>query len=244
MKVYPAFLKLEGRPCLVVGGGAVGERKVLDLLAAGARVTVVSLRLTPRLQAMAAAGQIQHRAETFQPGHLEGMFLVVGATDDPETNRQISTAAQERRLLVNIVDAPDLCTFVVPATIRRGDLVVAIGTGGRSPALAKRLRQELETRFGPEYEAYLELLGLIREKVLARRRDHPDNAALFTRLADGRLLTCLQDRDPAAALALLTELLQDILPPAELSGLRTVVQRTVEGKPAGGLTGEETWSAV
>lgn len=227
MKVYPAFLNLEGRPCLVVGGGAVGERKVLDLLAAGAAVTVVSPQLTPALQELVSSGRVQHLATTFQPRHLEGQFLVIGATDDAATNQQVSAAAQERRLPVNIVDAPALCTFVVPATIRRGDLVLAIGTGGKSPALAKKLRQELEQQFGPEYQTYLEILGLIRDRVLARRRDHPDNASLFTRLADGRLLACLQQRDAAAAAQVMVELLQGVLPPPELAELAADIRQLI-----------------
>lgn len=225
MRVYPVFMTLEGRPCLVVGGGAVGERKVLDLLAAGAVVTVVSPELTPMLQELAQAGRLRHVAATFTPEQLEGMFLVIGATDDEAVNRQISAAAQARKIPVNIVDAPALCTFIVPATVRRGELTVAISTGGQSPALAKKLRQELAHHFGPEYNYYLQILGRVREKVLARRRDHPDNAAFFHRLVACDLLELLRQQQLEALARRLADILHGILPPTEVQALTQEVVR-------------------
>ncbi len=220
MKVYPIFMHIEGKSCLVVGGGAVGERKVQDLLAAGAKVTVVSREATPLLHSQAGQGLITLRQEDFQPGHLEGMFLAIAATNDQPVNEAVSAAAQARGLPVNVVDQPALCSFIVPATIRRGDLVLAIGTGGRSPALAKKLRQELERTFGPEYGPYVELLGLIREAVLASRRDHPDNQSLFTAIAASPLLTLLRANDQAGLAALLAELLGAVLPAPRLAELQ------------------------
>ncbi len=219
VKVYPIFLTIDHKPCLVVGGGAVGERKVQDLLAAGARVTVVSREVTPKLQQQADQGSITWLQEDFRPAHLEGMVLAIAATDDQEVNQAVSAAAQARNLPVNVVDQPALCSFVVPATIRRGELVVAIGTGGASPALAKKLRQELEARFGPEYGPYLELLGRIREAVLSERRDHPDNQALFTRIVASPVLACLVHGEADRLTALLTELLEPVLPPPRLAAL-------------------------
>lgn len=223
MRVYPIFLNIEGKPCLVVGGGPVGERKVEDLLIAGAQVTVVSRGLTPVLQALVQRSIIRYREGDFSPSQLEGMRLVIGATDDPEVNRVISVVAQERGLPVNIVDAPALCSFVVPATVRRGALTVAIGTGGLSPALAKKLRQELEHYFGPEYEPYLALLGAIREKVLAQRRDHPDNAALFTRIVHSPLHEALVAQDQERAGRIVQEILEPVLSPDDLAGLQALV---------------------
>jgi precorrin-2 dehydrogenase/sirohydrochlorin ferrochelatase len=219
MKVYPVFLNIEGKPSLVVGGGAVGERKVEDLLTAGAQVTLVSREATPTLEAMAGQGLITYLREEFTPEHLNGMVLAIAATNDLDTNQSVSVAAQSRGLPVNVVDQPALCSFVVPATIRRGDLTLAIGTGGRSPALAKKLRRDLEKVYGPEYEPYLELLGAIREKVLAARRDHPDNLHLFTRIVASPLFHLLQARDLAALKALLAELLEPILPAADIHKL-------------------------
>ncbi len=232
MKVYPIFLNLDGKPCLVVGGGAVGERKVQDLLVAGAQVTVVSRELTPRLQTQAQHGIITWVAGEFQPAHLEGMVLAIAATNDQATNEAVSAAAQARGLPVNVVDQPALCSFIVPATIRRGELVVAIGTGGNSPALAKRLRLELEAQFGPEYGPYLELLGLIRQAVLAERRDHPDNQALFTSIVDRPWLACLQRGDQEGLTTLLAETLGPVLSPARLQALQRQVRALLPGPAA------------
>jgi precorrin-2 dehydrogenase/sirohydrochlorin ferrochelatase len=222
MKVYPVFLNVDGKPCLVVGGGAVGERKVQDLLLAGARVTLVSREVTPVLADMAARKLIICLREDFSQDHLNGMVLAIAATNDQNTNQMVSTAAQARGLPVNVVDQPALCSFVVPATIRRGDLTLAIGTGGHSPALAKKLRRDLEQVFGPEYGPYLELLGAIRGKVLAGRRDHPDNFALFTRIIASPLLQLLYDHDLEGLQALLAELLGAVLPDAEIRNLQEV----------------------
>ncbi|MGQ9920128.1 MAG: precorrin-2 dehydrogenase/sirohydrochlorin ferrochelatase family protein [Desulfobacca sp.] len=220
MKIYPILLNIEGKPCLVVGGGGVGERKVQDLLAAGGKVTVISREATPLLQRQAVQGLITLQQGDFRPEHLEGMVLVIAATNDQEVNEAVSAAAQARGLPVNVVDQPALCSFIVPATIRRGDLVVAIGTGGRSPALAKQLRQELEQRFGPEYGPYLELLGAIRDAVLAERRDHPENQSLFTAIVASPLLTRLLQQDQAGLHGLLAELLGPVLPAPRLQELQ------------------------
>jgi precorrin-2 dehydrogenase/sirohydrochlorin ferrochelatase len=217
MKTYPLFALIEDRPCLVVGGGAVGERKVQDLLAAGARVTVVSKDLTPRLVDLAAAGHIHAIQGDFSPEYLDGMTLVVGATDDQQVNREVSAAAQGRNLLVNIVDAPDLCTFIVPAQVRRGPLTIAVSTGGASPALARQMREELEQRFGPEYGRYLRLLEAVRHRVLARRRGHPENPGLFQRLLTGSLKEALTREDRPRALAVLEEALGEVLSSEELA---------------------------
>jgi precorrin-2 dehydrogenase / sirohydrochlorin ferrochelatase len=219
VKVYPIFLNLVGRPCLVVGGGAVGERKVKDLLQAGALVTVVSRELTPTLNNLVENGDITYLSGDFRPEHLTGMVLVIGATNDAETNRLISKLAQEWGLLINIVDAPELGNFNVPATLRRGELTVAVGTGGVSPALAKKVRRDLEQLFGPQYGPYLEILGKIRDKVLAGRRHHSGNAALFTALVQSPLYEALTRQDRRAVQGILQEILGDILPPADLAEL-------------------------
>jgi precorrin-2 dehydrogenase / sirohydrochlorin ferrochelatase len=217
MKTYPLFALIDDRPCLVVGGGAVGERKVRDLMAAGARVTVVSRELTPDLAEMAARGRIQAIRGDFNSQHLDGMFLVVGATDDQEVNRQVSAAAQARGLLVNIVDAPDLCTFIVPAQVRRGPLTIAISTGGASPALARKVREDLEEIFGPDYGRYLRLLQAVRDRVLARRRGNPDNLRLFQGLVKGSLKEAIAQEDRPRALALLEEALGEVLASEDLA---------------------------
>lgn len=217
MKTYPLFALIEDRPCLVVGGGAVGERKVKDLLAAGARVTVVSRELTGGLQELAEQGHVRVIQGGFRPAQLDGMLLVIGATDDMEVNRRVSAAAQSRGLMVNIVDQPELCSFIVPAQVRRGPLTIAVSTGGASPALARRVREELEKHFGEDYGLYLRVLQGLRDRVLAIRRGHPDNAAVFHRLVASPLQEALAKGDRLRALALLEQLLGAILSSEELA---------------------------
>ncbi len=217
MQTYPVFALITGKPCLVVGGGSVAERKVQDLLMAGARVTVVSPVLTPALAAQASKGEIRHLPGDFQEEQVAGMALVIGATDDMAVNARVSAAAQARGIWVNIVDQPELCTFIVPAQVRRGDLTLAISTGGASPALARKIREDLEGHFGPEYGPYLALMQAIRARVLEARRGDPDNAALFKRLVDSPLLPALRRGDAAEVRRLLQEVLGEILDAAALA---------------------------
>jgi precorrin-2 dehydrogenase/sirohydrochlorin ferrochelatase len=229
MKTYPVFANLTDKPCLVVGGGAVGERKVQDLRVAGARVTVVSPEITPGLAELAEAGEIRHLAADFRPEHLGGMALVLAATDDPAVNARVSAAAQARAIWVNVADAPELCTFIVPAQVRRGDLTVAISTGGASPALARKLREELQQLFGPEYAPYLALLKGIRERLLADHRGHPDNSRLFHRLVDSPLREVVARGDRARIVSLLKEILGAALSPQVLGELVAQAFKEPEG---------------
>ncbi len=217
MKTYPLFALIEDRPVLVVGGGIVGERKVRDLMAAGARVTVVSRELTPGLTALAAQGKIRVIQGDFTAPHLDGMTLVVGATDDQEVNRQVSAAAKDRGLFVNIVDAPELCTFIVPAQVRRGPLTLAISTGGASPALARKVREQLEQQFGPAYGRYLRVLQAVRDRVLVLRRGHPENLRLFQGLVTGPLQEAIAREDRPRALAVLERALGEVLASEDLA---------------------------
>ncbi len=233
MKTYPMFAVLAAKDCLVVGGGGVGERKVADLLAAGAKVTVVSPALTPELADRAARGEIRYLAEDFAPRHLEGMTLVLGATDDPRVNAEVSAAAQAAGIWVNIADAPELCTFIVPARVSRGDLTVAVSTGGASPALARKLREELEGRFGPEYGPYLDLLKKVRERLLAARRGHRDNPALFRRLVDSPLREALAQGNREQAGRILRDILGPALPAEAVAALAEDVFKNLEALETG-----------
>lgn len=165
---YPVFINLEGKPCLVVGGGDVAERKVRALLECGARVTVVSPHLVTGLKQAAEARQIEVLARAFQPGDLDDMVLAIAATDDHQVNAQVSREAQRRGILVNVVDDPDACNFIVPSVVRRGDLVIAVSTGGRSPALARKIRHMLEQQFPSEYGTLLELVSQVRQESVDR----------------------------------------------------------------------------
>jgi precorrin-2 dehydrogenase len=167
--MFPMFLKLEGRRCLVVGAGAVAEGKIRGLLETGASVQVVGPEAVRQVQKWAWEGAIGWSPRGFQPHDLDGAFLVIAATSSPDLNAQVFNEARERKVLCNSVDDPEHCDFYYPAVVNRGDLQIAISTNGRSPALAQRLRQELEEQFGPEYEAWVKELGEAREELTAKK---------------------------------------------------------------------------
>lgn len=207
MRYYPIHLDLRGRPCLVVGGGAVGTRKVQRLVGCGARVTVVSPEVSDTLARLAQAGGIDWRRRPYDPADLEGAFLVIGATDDGPLNARIGQEARRRGLLVNLVDRPEGSTFLVPSVVERGDLVIGISTGGSSPALAKRLRRELEGQFGAEYARLLELLGAVRRRLLAGGHDPESHRRSFEALLESDLLEWIRGGDTAAIDRRLAEVL-------------------------------------
>lgn len=166
MRYYPVFLDIQNRPCLVVGGGPVAERKVLGLLSAGAKVTVVSPRTTKKLGELAKEDRVKHQKGRFTPGMLKGFFLAIAATDSKEVNAAVWMEAEALGLPVNVVDDPAHCSFIMPSVVDRGALTVAISTSGKSPLLARRLREELEKIIGTEYETLVEILGAVRKKLL------------------------------------------------------------------------------
>src|SRR5437870_5472722 len=151
MGFYPIVLELGGRPCLVVGGGAVAERKVEALLEAGARVTVVSPTVTPHLASWAHEGKIHRVARAWERGDLAGHALVFVATDDGAANAEVASEGRRWGVWVNAADDPEHCDFILPSVLRRGTLTVAVSTGGTSPALARAIREELETYFTDDY---------------------------------------------------------------------------------------------
>ena len=195
MQYYPVFLNVEGKPCLVVGGGAVGTRKVESLLHCGALVTVVSPVVTPRLAELAEQGDIVLELREYDAHDLDDAFLVFAATDDSQLNQSLHDAATQRKRLCNIVDQPERCSFVVPAVVRQGDLSVAISTGGRSPALAKHLRRQLNDLFGAEYGVFLSLMGAIRSKLLAGQHAPDQHRVIFNRLIQSDLLERIKQDD-------------------------------------------------
>jgi precorrin-2 dehydrogenase/sirohydrochlorin ferrochelatase len=192
MKYYPVHLDIKNRNCLVVGGGAVGTRKVNTLLMCGARVTVVSLDPTPRLKKMVAERSVILRERAYRSADLKGMFLVIGATDDEKLNRQISKDAEQIGILCNIADRPEACNFILPSIVQRGDLVITISTSGQSPALAKHIRRKMEAQFGGEYADFLLLMGAIRKKLLSQTHEPEAHKALFNQLIDSNLIELLR----------------------------------------------------
>jgi precorrin-2 dehydrogenase/sirohydrochlorin ferrochelatase len=192
MKYYPIHLDIKNRNCLIVGGGAVGTRKVNTLMECGARVVVVSPDPTPQLDRLASEGSVTLKKRAYRSEDLAGMFLVIGATDDESLNRQISEDAERAHILCNIADRPEVCNFILPSIVRRGDLVITISTSGKSPALAKHLRQKLETQFGREYADFLLLMGAIRQKLLSQDHEPEAHKTLFNQLIDSDLIQLMQ----------------------------------------------------
>jgi len=207
MKYYPVNLDIQNRKCLVVGAGLVGTRKAITLLDCGARVTVVSPDPTPQLTKLAAKGSIQLKERPYQSDDINKMFLVIGATDDENLNRQINNDAERNNILCNIADRPEVCNFILPAIVRRGDLMLTISTSGKSPALAKRLRLDLEKQFGEEYADFLRLMGAIRDKLLSQAHEPEAHKALFNHLIDKDLIGLIKANNTAGINALLHEVL-------------------------------------
>lgn len=163
MRLFPMFVKLEGRQALLVGAGTIGEGKIESLLEAGAAVRVVAPKATPRVREWAREGRIEWEAREYRPADFAGAFLVIAATNSPALHDEIYLEARSRGILCNCVDEPERCDFYYPAVVRRGELQIAISTGGLSPALAQRLRKDLEQQFGPEWEEWVAQLGRTRD---------------------------------------------------------------------------------
>ena len=182
---YISFnLQVEGKPILVIGGGAVAQRKVLNILPASPQLTVISPTLTFELQQLRQCGSIAHIARMFTPEDIDGAFLVIAATNDRAVNRLVAAEAISRGILVEVTDSPGLGTITSPAVLRQGDLTIAISTNNRSPALSAVIKRELTPLFGPEYIKALELLGGVREKLLTGGRDSTYNKQVLCSLAE------------------------------------------------------------
>src|SRR5229473_5179571 len=183
MTLFPMFLKLEGRSCLVVGAGAIGGPKIESLLTAGASVRVIAPRVTAAVAEWSRTGALVWEAREFHPADLDGVFLVIAATSSRGVNGTIFGEAQQRKILCNVVDDPEYCDFYYPAVVRRGDLQLAISTNGHSPALAQRIRRDLEVQFGAEYGEWLEDLGKIRQQLFASGMNADERRRVLHELA-------------------------------------------------------------
>src|ERR1700681_2007010 len=181
--LFPMFMKLEGKRCLAVGAGKVGEPKIGGLIDTGALVDVIAIDASETVRGWANAGKISLELRSFVPADLDGKFLAVVATASSSLNKFISREADLRGVLCNVVDVPEYCDFFYPAVVRRGDLQIAISTGGQSPSLAQKLRQQLERQFGPEYSGWVEQLGETRRLILASDLDKERKLELLHSLA-------------------------------------------------------------
>jgi siroheme synthase-like protein len=183
MSLFPIFVKLQGRLVIMVGGGSVAEGKIAALLAAGARVRIISPAVTPAFAELVRDRKIDWLPKVFEPGDLRGAFLVIAATSAPGVNAAVFREAEACGILCNAVDDIEHCHFYYGSVVQRGDLQIAVSTNGKSPALAQRLRRQLEAQFGPEYEVWLEWLGAARELLRASNSDPETNRKLLPQLA-------------------------------------------------------------
>jgi precorrin-2 dehydrogenase/sirohydrochlorin ferrochelatase len=195
MTYYPIFLNLSGKKVLVVGGGQVAERKIKSLLECEASVSVVSKDTTPEVREMIDDGRVHYLDAEFARRHLSEVFLVIAATDDERLNRQISEAARRQGKMINVVDQPEDCDFILPSVVKKGDLSIAISTSGKSPALAKKIRKELEAQFGREYELFLVLMGRLRGPVLSTGLSQSANSRIFHGIVESEILGALAKGD-------------------------------------------------
>ena len=183
--LYIACLRLAGRSCLVVGGGAIGLEKVEGLLACDAAVTLVAPRANGELAALAAEGSITWERRGYAPADLDGKFLAIAATDDTDVNISVYDEAERRAMLVNVVDVPPLCNFILPAIVRTGPLAIAISTAGASPALAKRMKREIAESFGEPYARLAVLLNDARGWAKATLPTYADRKDFFEGIVNG-----------------------------------------------------------
>lgn len=189
---YPINLQISHQPCVVVGGGSVAERKVTGLLAAGGMVTVLSPYLTNNLAVLSEEKKITHVARTYQQGDVKGYFIVICATDNCLVNQLAAAEGRSLGSLVNVADAPELGNFSVPSQISHGDLLLTISTGGKSPALAKKLREQLEEQYGPEYGIYLELVAKARAQVKRQLSTAKEREAFWRETLDQEVIILLK----------------------------------------------------
>jgi siroheme synthase-like protein len=207
---YPVFINLRNRPVLVVGGGTVAERKVETLLEAGAAVTVVSPEATKQLLERAHCGRITLHRRCFVAADMDGAALAISATDDAATQLEVASIATAKNILINTVDKPDLCDFIVPAILRRGDVTIAISTAGKSPALAAALRQRLDLVLTEEVSRTADVLGAVRNEVHERFTDSAERQRVFERIIASGIVEWIGGCDDATALQRVRQMIDEM----------------------------------
>lgn len=199
MSLFPIFLKLANRPCTVIGAGHLAESKIESLQAANAQITVIAPEASERIQSLAAAGEIQYHQRPYADGDLTGSFLVVAATNVPAVNRAVFREATEKSVLCNAVDDPPFCDFYFPSVVRRGDLQIAISTAGASPALAQKIRKDINAQLPLDAGEWLADLGNLRREVVAAEPLNDERKWLLHQLAQREV--CGYDQCPSRLLA-------------------------------------------
>lgn len=207
MQYYPVCLDVRGRKCLVVGGGSVGTRKVEMLVRCGAAVDVISDSFSDKLITMSDTVSVRLLNKEYEESDLDGVFLVIGSTDNHQLNLMIGEHAGQRNILCNIADNPEGCNFILPSVVNRGDLSIAVSTSGKSPAFAKRLRKELSEQFGDEYAVFLHLMGAVRKTLLLQNHDPEGHKQLFVKLIEGGLLDLIKTNNTTGIDSLLLNVL-------------------------------------
>jgi precorrin-2 dehydrogenase/sirohydrochlorin ferrochelatase len=216
MAYHPIFLNIDGKPCVVIGGGTVAERKIRSLLDSGAKVTVITPEVTPGIEKQFRTGRITLHRRLYEDGDLKGHLIAYSATNRRGVNRAVQGEARREGVLLNVVDDPGLCDFITPALVQRGALLLAVSTSGKSPAMARRVREQLEALFGEEYAPFLELIGAIRMKLLKKRGDSVIFNRMYERLIDSPLLEWLREGKVKEINAFLDNLLGDGYRPSQL----------------------------
>jgi precorrin-2 dehydrogenase/sirohydrochlorin ferrochelatase len=190
---YPVMLDVNGKSCLIVGGGKVAGRKVDSLLETGALITVIALEVSDRLMAREGRGEIVLKRRAFQSGDTAAYSIVIAATDQPEVNEAVYEEATAHGAWVNVTDRPDRSSFIVPSVVRRGKLILTVSTGGASPSLARNIAKELEASYGTEYEIYMDFLSEFRLKVQSSVKDIEVRQQIFKRVLDWDILGKIRD---------------------------------------------------
>jgi precorrin-2 dehydrogenase/sirohydrochlorin ferrochelatase len=201
-KFYPIYLDVKDKKCIIVGGGKVAYRKVCSLKEAGAEVVVVSPETCPEIANEEGLTLVK---KDYDESILDGALLVIAATDNDAVNKKAALDARKRNIIVNVVDRQELCSFIVPSTINRGDLCISISTGGASPAVAKSVREELEVVFGSEYEEYLNLLTKMRSIAMSDIKDSAKRRKVLQRLAEKDILEIVKNKGVTEAEARIRE---------------------------------------
>ncbi|MDF1577047.1 MAG: bifunctional precorrin-2 dehydrogenase/sirohydrochlorin ferrochelatase [Desulfurivibrionaceae bacterium] len=223
MKYFPISLDINKRVGVVIGGGKVAARKVAALLAGGAMIRVISPELGGELRALAQTGRIEWLPRQYRQGDLAGAFLVIAATDDEQVQAEVFREADQNNQLINVADVPQRCNFILPAVVRRNALTIAVSTAGNSPALAGKLRREIEGLIGPEYGVLAEIMGLLRPEVLRQGRGPAENKKVFAALLDEHFPDWIRRGDWRKIEAHLSAILGNNISPDCLNTLKKVL---------------------
>lgn len=190
---YPIFIDIEDRPVVIIGGGEVCARKAETMMRYGARVRIISPRFTDEIEAWAAAGKLSIERREYQSADIDGANLVIASTDDTAVNERIAADSRARRIPVNVVDVTPLCEFIVPAIIEKGSVQIAVSTGGKSPALARTLKEDLQRQIGPEYTEVNDILGTLRDGAKATLPTDVDRKRFFDGIMASGILGMLRE---------------------------------------------------